>query len=275
MRGGGLILRTCRAVLGRRRFFGLNTFLFHVAARNIGLLNYENDTISGESHFLTRLARTWRKPVVIDVGANVGDYASALMSRCPDATCFAFEPHPKTFQTLEEASRRHHFEPINAACGETPGQLNLYDYGDAPGSQHASLHAGAMSLHGAATVASCAVEVTTLDDFVHARGLDRIDLLKIDTEGHELSVLRGARRSLSQGKIAVVHFEFNEMNVASRVFFRDFVELLKDFKLYRLMRDGLVPLEPYNVFLHELFAYQNVAAIRRERADELERVING
>jgi hypothetical protein len=50
--------------------------------------------------------------------------------------------------------------------------------------------------------------------------LSRIDLLKIDTEGHELQVLRGAQKIVSAGLIRVLHIEFNEMNVFSGYFSR-------------------------------------------------------
>jgi hypothetical protein len=93
--------------------------------------------------------------------------------------------------------------------------------------------------------------------------LQHISLLKIDTEGHEFEVLLGARNAIDRGSIEVVHLEFNEMNVISRIFCRDFFELLKDYSFYRMLPDGLLPLGPYTAVTCELFAYQNLVAILR------------
>ncbi|HMB95213.1 MAG TPA: FkbM family methyltransferase [Tepidisphaeraceae bacterium] len=247
-----------------------------MSLRGMGVFNYETDKLSGENYFLRKLAKTWNKPVIIDVGANVGDYATEVKQIISDATLFAFEPHPRTFDQLKTIAAKYDFEAINAACGRSSGKLALYDYADAPGSQHATFHSGAMELHQSSdNVASWQVNVTTIDEFALSRSLQKIDLLKIDTEGHELPVLQGATSCIAQGKISAIHFEFNEMNVASRVFFQDFRTLLKDFRLYRLLPDGLVPMEPYSTIKCELFAYQNIAAFRIDMADELEKAVNG
>ena len=90
--------------------------------------------------------------------------------------------------------------------------------------------------------------------------IDIIDFLKVDTEGHELAVLQGASSLIEDGRIGCIHFEFNEMNIVSRVFFLDFRELLHNYKLYRLLPNGLLPLgdSPLET---ELFAYQNIVAL--------------
>jgi hypothetical protein len=89
-------------------------------------------------------------------------------------------------------------------------------------------------------------------------------LLKIDTEGNELDVLRGAINSINQKKIKAIHFEFNEMNVISRVFFRDIYLMLKDYKLYRLLPYGMTEINVYSPLFCEIFAYQNIVAILKK-----------
>ena len=68
--------------------------------------------------------------------------------------------------------------------------------------------------------------------FCIKNNIDKIDLLKLDTEGSEYEVLLGGRKMLLNNKIKTIFFEFNEMNVFSRVFFRDFYKLLKNYKIY-------------------------------------------
>ena len=108
------------------------------------------------------------------------------------------------------------------------------------------------------------ISVTTLDAFVAERGIERIDLLKVDVEGGELEVLRGATDTLQRKMINAIHFEFNETNVVSRVFMKDFYEMLPDYDFYRMLPDGLVPMGIYYPIIAEIFAYQNIAAINRK-----------
>ena len=76
----------------------------------------------------------------------------------------------------------------------------------------------------------------TLQDRLNAHldNLPNISLLKIDTEGHELPVFRDALESIRANKIDAIKFEFNEMNVISPAFFKDFFNLLNNYLLIRL-----------------------------------------
>lgn len=71
------------------------------------------------------------------------------------------------------------------------------------------------------------VPVTTLAAYADQCLLDDIALVKIDTEGHDLAVLRGAVPLLSAGRIAAIQFEYNHRWVFARAFLRDAFELLQ------------------------------------------------
>jgi FkbM family methyltransferase len=160
------------------------------------------------------------------------------------------------------------FHAYNLGCAAEPGQLILYDYragdGDGGGSTHASLSHGAIVRGSDQPTSETPVEVVTLDNFCRQMNISNIRLLKIDTEGFELEVLKGAKDLISRQAIEIVQFEFNEMNPYTRVFLRDFIEILPGYRLYRLLPAGLLPLEPYVPLEHELFAFQNVIAVRRD-----------
>ncbi len=64
--------------------------------------------------------------------------------------------------------------------------------------------------------------------------------------------------------IDVIQFEFNEMNVISRVFMRDFFTLLPNYRIYRLLPDGVIAFQTYDPIFMEVFAFQNIACIRRD-----------
>lgn len=259
------LMLSYRRCFAKTRFYAINKFLFNLSLRRIGILNNEAGTFesTGEASFLRRMALVWGKhPTILDVGAHIGDYSNRIMQLTPGARLYAFEPHPKPFDRLCQEAVRYGYTAFNVACGHQKGRLSLYDYREQDGSIHASLYRDVMtSLHRGQPVAH-EVEVIPLDDFVEEQRIDKLDLIKVDTEGHELRVLEGLRQTIAAGRVEVIQFEFNAMNVISRCLFRDFVAILPGYEFYRLLPDGLVPLGAYSPIFCELYAFQNVVAVR-------------
>lgn len=251
-------------VFGRRAFYAWNQRLLNLAVRGMGVGNPTDEMIvAAEEKFLRRLAAIGPL-TVFDVGAHLGEYATRIRRLNPDARIWAFEPHPGTFQRLSAAAAEAGFTAVNSGLSDRAGHVQLYDHatGDGSGSAHATLHANVIETihHDIATAVE--VDVTTVDAFMAAHGIDHVNLLKVDAEGHELPILRGAQRAIASGSVDVVQFEFNEMNVMSRTFFKDFYEALPGFSFYRMVVDGLAPIGAYRPRTHELFILQNVVAIR-------------
>ena len=259
-----LIKPTIKRLIIRKRLAPLYESLLKIALHGLGLLNSENAVLSGERHLLTILAMGWGEaPIVLDVGANEGDYASQVLSLTPGAKVHAFEPHPATFSRLRKRAKKCGFTAIHSGCGEENGTMTLHDYREGDGSSHASFYGETLtSLRGAETVVH-EVPVCRLDDYITRLTLSPISLLKIDTEGHEYQVLRGLQSTLRAGLVEAVQFEFNEMNIFSKSFLRDFMDLLAGYRFYRLLPDGLLPLNPYNPISCELFGFQNILALRQ------------
>jgi FkbM family methyltransferase len=249
-------------LFARKKFYRLNKALFRLSLRGLGILNFKDDVVSGEAHFLRERLRSVSKPVVFDVGANVGNYSSAVLNANPNAQLFSFEPHPGTFQGLSERLTPRGVQVINAACGKVAGRVVLYDYVTA-GSEHASFYKGVIEELHRKEAHGHEVDVVDLDTFLSDRNIAHIDLLKIDTEGHELEVLSGAKHLLRARKVKAIQFEFNEMNLISRTFLRDFSAALPEYSLHRMVRDGLVSLSEQSPVLGEIFAFQNIVALLR------------
>lgn len=252
-------------LFARKFFYRINQFIFHASLRGLGILNYSNDFASGEHHFLRAYVSPLQDPTVVDVGANEGSYIESVLSANRDVRAFAFEPHPATYKRLlSRTSGKQNVTAVNAACGRVAGQLVLYDYAGSTGSEHASLHAGVIEGVHKGQSDQYVVDVVDLDTFAIDHDISVIHLLKIDAEGHELEVLKGAANLLRENRIKAIQFEFNEMNVVSGVFFKDFYELLPNYTFYRMLRDGLIALGPYAPLGCELFAFQNIVALPRE-----------
>lgn len=256
-----LIINIYRILFGRTAFYRFNRTVYLCSLRGMGILNYESDRLSGEEHFIQKYLSEQKGGVVLDVGANIGEYSSRVLKTNPSLSVYAFEPHPKTFSILRDAIKHPSFLAVNAAVGSEKGSAELFDYASKDGSAHASLFKDVIERTHLAPSMRHQVEVITLSDFVRDHQISHISLLKLDTEGNELNALKGIKDFIQAGAIDLIHFEFNEMNVSSKTFFRDFWDILPNYNLYRLLPDGMIRLEEYNSLYCEIFAYQNIVAI--------------
>jgi FkbM family methyltransferase len=252
-------------LFGRPRFQKFNKLLYRLSLGGLGILNYRDLRISGEKYFLEKYLPK-NHGVLVDVGANQGNYALEALGICPSIKIFAFEPHPITFASLKENIKKSdNITAINKGMSSENSVLALYDYPSNDGSSHASLFQDVITeIHRAGSAVSHDVELTTLDQFIELENIKEIDLLKIDTEGNELQVLMGGVNAIKSKKIKVIHFEFNEMNVSSRAFFRDFWKLLDGYQFYRLLPSDMLEIKVYSPLQCEIFAYQNIVAILKD-----------
>jgi len=244
----------------RKSFFKLNKLLYHCALRGMGIMNVER---TGEYPFLDKLSLK-KGDVVLDIGGNIGKYSLHLKQQYPEAEIFAFEPNPASFSKLSEQANIKGFKAFNFGFSDKEGTATIYDTVEKSGSAHASLYPEVIKDLHKTTLKPVEIELKKLDDFLEEQKIERIALLKIDTEGHELTILKGASNAIRQGKIERIHFEFNEMNLISKSTMYDFYQLLgNNFELYRILPQGLLPLEAYTPLYHELYAFQNIVALRK------------
>ena len=134
-----------------------------------------------------------------DVGANVGQSALAYLDLFPRATIYSFEPVRATFEQLRTATRQHErVKTFQTAMGAQEERRSIHVASD---SRKSSLD------HARDAAQMEEIEITTLDRFAAAAGIATIDLLKIDTEGHELAVLEGGRTLLRDQRVHLLMLE--------------------------------------------------------------------
>jgi FkbM family methyltransferase len=258
------ILQIYTILFGRKIFIKLNRFFFHAGLRGLGILNFKDvDVTKDEVIWLNSYISKLQKPVIFDVGANKGSYSREVFRLNEFSQIYAFEPSPTTFKKLKSNLQGNH-NLFNVGLGSSNSKMKLFDYLDEDSSSHASLYQNVIEdLHGRKSL-SHEVDIITLDDFVESNSILSIDLLKIDTEGHEFEVLQGAINSIKKNVIKTIHFEFNEMNIISKKSFKDFWDLLENYEIYRILFDGsLMKLREYSPINCELYAYQNIIAIQK------------
>ncbi len=243
--------------------------LLVLAYNEMGILKYENEERTGERYliydFLKKIFKSNAHPVFFDVGANVGKYSLMLRDAFPEAKVYAFEPNINAFKILEDKLSGK-VECLNLGMGAEQKAGKLFTYTGTPSSSHTSAYKDMFTLfHKANDLTTVEFQMTTIDDFCKERGIREIDFLKIDTEGCELQVLNGAQKVLSGSNIKMIQFEFGECNVFSRVFLRDFYEVLSGFRIFRLDSNRLIPLPTYES-INEIFRFQNMVAINKNIA---------
>lgn len=149
-----------------------------------------------------RKLRNWRpNDLILDVGANDGRTVHRLMACLPKPHVVAFESASETFQRLSQAVAEYpNVECVQVALSATSGEGKIHLN---PSPALNSLEAGwCANNHGSETV-----RLDTLDRFLAQRGCREVALLKIDAEGHDLEVLRGAQESLMAGAIELIQVE--------------------------------------------------------------------
>lgn len=200
--------------------------------------------------------------VVLDVGANIGNYTADVLATGASATVHCFEPSATAYTQL--AMRFADLPNVvthNIGLGDVEQALPLY--ADAAGSPIGSVFPRRLEYLGLTLRPIETATVRRLDRVFTELQLEQIDLLKLDVEGLELAVLRGAGDLLTSGAVRNIQFEFGGCNIDSRTFFRDFWELLNPrYRMYRIVNDGLTPIDRYDERL-ELFLTTNYVAIWR------------
>lgn len=145
--------------------------------------------------------------VVWDVGAHIGLFTCPVAKHLEDGRVVSFEPEPSNVETLREnvaANDLDNVSPQTVALGDATGTASLGVSGDA------SMHRlGATSASEPTVQRTVEVRTTTGDEFADQRG-EVPNVVKIDVEGHELSVLDGMTEVLSLSDCYLVVCEIHE-----------------------------------------------------------------
>jgi FkbM family methyltransferase len=146
--------------------------------------------------------------VIFDVGANVGIFSLAALAAEPNAVVHAFEPTPEIAKRLLNAAELNGLHKLNVhalAVSNANGYAKLNRWSGDMGT-----NSGMNFIFGSADEGDPnRVPIVSLDDFCQEYAINRIDLLKVDVQGHEAEVFKGAQRLLTAGRIGLICFELN------------------------------------------------------------------
>ncbi len=162
-------------------------------------------------HALTRVFSTDEPLVAIDVGANDGVTARRIVEVFPLATVHAFEGSPDTFQRLRSATQDiAAIRPLALAAGPNDGTVEFQIAADdrlsgvlPPSDLGKRYYADAADVTRTVTV-----PMVRLDAWAKREGIGRVDLVKVDTQGFDLQVLRGCAELLPNVRAINCEFQF-------------------------------------------------------------------
>lgn len=190
---------TLRGAIGTVGAIGYR--LTYARTDRVGGLNFGDDVriILGQS-----------KPVLFDVGANMGQTIDMFQRVFRDPEIHAFEPSRATFEALKTRQYSRRVTLNNFALGDRSYQKDFSNNDMSVLSSFLPLDDSAENRFRDTKIRAVeTVDIKTVDWYMAEHNIARVDLLKVDTQGFDLQVLKGASQSLEAGLIGAVFVELN------------------------------------------------------------------
>lgn len=220
--------------------------LHRVSVRGMNYMQSQEITKTGEIFAMTYAKSKVHegKVILFDVGANRGQFTRQIIKVFQrNFQLYSFEPSSNAFNDLT----RNDWGPGNdvklyqMGLGKQSGTLTLYRPG--------SLFGTAYPLSDDDQADQEIIQVNTLDQFCLENQVYEIFYLKIDVEGGEYDVLTGARDMVKNRRVKFIQFEYGPNSMQARVFLKDFFQMLSGYQIYRIVKNGLRPIQTYNEIL--------------------------
>lgn len=134
---------------------------------------------------------------IIDIGGHKGDYARSLLKVLPDAFCTVFEPQTELHQFMGDLKASRRVEIVAKGVGASTGRFEFTRHERAD-SQSFAIGSDRAAENG---WARDVLEVTSLDDYMQTCPWPAPDIIKIDAEGWDIEVARGAPKTLATAEL--------------------------------------------------------------------------
>lgn len=200
--------------------------------------------------------------VVFDIGGNLGDYTDHILSerKSGPTKIHIFEPQSFCVEKLQKRFHQNKNVHINH-FGLSDKNSSSTIFKNQPGSGLASLYKRNLDYYNLNMAETEPVLLKRGDDYCTEHKIGHINLMKVDVEGHELSVFSGFGEFFTTDNIDLVQFEYGGANLDSKSSLLELFEFFtkKGFLLTKIMRSGLEK-RSYHPRL-ENFVYQNWVAV--------------
>nr|VFJ72320.1 MAG: methyltransferase, FkbM family [Candidatus Kentron sp. FM]VFJ72650.1 MAG: methyltransferase, FkbM family [Candidatus Kentron sp. FM]VFK19778.1 MAG: methyltransferase, FkbM family [Candidatus Kentron sp. FM] len=247
-----------------------NQVVFCLSLRAQGYNNVQSHGMSGEKYFIEKILKGLDPAVCVDVGANVGSYTSLLLSACENTRVYAFEPLAGPFHELERLGARfgERLMAVNKGVGSKLETLRIHF--DEENTGLASFSEEITNIPYVRNERGSHVEVTTLDDFfLNVEKVDRIDFIKIDTEGFEFEVIQGAKEIIARFAPKLIQIEYNWHHLFTEKSLYAFSKVMRGYDVFQLLPDGWVERDPKHP-ASNIYEFSNFVFVRKDVRDLLD-----
>ena len=262
-----IILDILDYLFARKILLSINIIILKLVIRFIGYNNHKNLGSSGEIFFLKKICKS-KPQLCIDVGANIGEYSKYILENS-NSKVIAFEPMPISFDKLNSLKEIfiNRLFAYNIGIGEKNEKKKIYY--DKKNLQWANFnnHEIKSINYLKNNKKSLKCKISTLDNFLIKNkklSIKKIDLIKIDTEGYELEVLIGAKKTIKKFKPKYIQIEYNWHHLFKNVNLYYFSKILKEYQAYKIFPFSreLIKIDPKRPE-HNYFNYSNIVFIRK------------
>ncbi len=261
-----MLLSILDYIFARNFLYKFNIIILKLSLRFIGYNHHKSLKKSGELYFLKEFCK--KKPkICIDVGANQGIYSKFLLDNSKTKV-IAFEPLSLNFTKLKKLKNKYF------------NRLFLYNIGLSNKKKRSKIKFNNKNLHWAnfdaeinqidylkKNTSSEICKLDKLDDIMKNNKnikIKQIDLIKIDTEGHELEVLLGSLWTIKKYKPKYIQIEYNWHHLVKNVNLYYFSTILKNYNVFKIFPNDkkLIKIDPLKPE-HNYFNFSNIVFIRK------------
>ncbi len=178
------------------------------AKRSGESLSFPEDSFAAQRILLQRAGI--ERPVIFDLGAHQGQTTARYAEIFPGGTFYCFEPFPNSFEELRKKfAADDRVKLMNLAVGKASGKSDFFVNAASATNSLLPRPKEARRYYPQRAVPKTKIEVmtTSIDDFVRAEEIERIDLLKLDIQGGELLAFQGSINTLQRLRIPILFTE--------------------------------------------------------------------
>jgi FkbM family methyltransferase len=233
----------------------ITEFLLSHALSARGYNNYRNNQESGESYFIKEILAKTNPKLCIDVGANIGEYTKEILENT-NSKVIAFEPVPTTFEKLRKETEFYSDRIIYENLGVGAFNEDLIIHFNSDALAHASFSEEVKQINYVSNEEKVSVPVVTLDTYLKNKNITQVDFIKIDTEGFESEVFKGAIRIFTELKPKYIQIEFNWHQLFRNTSLHYFSQQLPGYEMYQLIPNGWVLRDSKDPLVN-IYSYSN------------------
>jgi FkbM family methyltransferase len=238
-------------IIGRTYFQWFFEGLYFISLKGMNYGSANNPEDSGELWLLKKISKEFKnQPVIFDVGSNNGQYLGLLLDNLKktNPTIHCFEPDENAFSKLQKKYGNNQNVILNKfALGDKNSKSILFS--EKAGSVTSSL----VDIDDSIGLIQNEIEVKTLDSYCNENNINKIDFLKIDTEGFETNVIIGSKNMIDNNKINKIQLEHGSIHsIIMGASLYNFKKLMPNLKIFHIKQNGVSAIK-YNTNMEIYF----------------------